>query len=72
MPYLVVRTDVRAVTADAVDAPRLARDEVIEPERWRQSATAQSRDTALRLARAFAASGAVRSGRQRVKVIRLT
>jgi hypothetical protein len=71
MPYLIVRTDVRQVSAEAVDAPKYARDERSDPERRRQTAMAESRDTALHMARAFASSGPVRSGRQRVKVIRL-
>jgi hypothetical protein len=71
MPYLIVRTDVRQVSVEAVDAPRYARDERSDPERRRQTAMAESRDAALHMARAFASSGPVRSGRQRVKVIRL-
>jgi len=72
MPYLIVRTDVRQVSEEAVDAFDHARDERSAPERRRQTAIAESRDAALHLARALAASGPVRSGRQRVKVIRLT
>jgi hypothetical protein len=72
MPYLIVRTDVRQVSDATVDARDHARDERSAPERRRQTATAESRDAALHMARALAACGPVRSGRQRVKVIRLT
>jgi hypothetical protein len=71
MSYLIVRTDVRQVSEEAVDAANYARDERNAPERRRQTAMAESRDAALHMARAFASSGPVRSGRQRVKVIRL-
>jgi hypothetical protein len=47
------------------------RDERRIPETRRQVASATDRDAALRMARALAACGAVRAGRQRVKVIRL-
>jgi hypothetical protein len=67
MRYLIVRTDIRA----AVDGSTLPRDERRYPEIRRQTATAEDWDSALHLARALAACGAVRSGRQRVKVIRL-
>jgi hypothetical protein len=67
MRFLIVRTDVRA---HDVDSGQL-RDERRCPEHRRQVASAQDRDAALHLARALAACGAVRSGRQRVKVIRL-
>ncbi|HEY7177442.1 MAG TPA: hypothetical protein VH442_21200 [Micromonosporaceae bacterium] len=72
MPYLIVRTDVRQVSTETVDATDHARDERSAPERRRQTAIAESRDVALHMARALASSGPVRSGRQRVKVIRLT
>ena len=71
MPYLIVRTDVRQVSSEAVDASDHARDERSSPERRRQTAIAESREVALHMAGALAASGSVRSGRQRVKVIRL-
>jgi hypothetical protein len=67
MRYLIVRTDIRAATDDT----SLPRDERRYPETRRKTATAEDWDSALRLARALAACGAVRSGRQRVKVIRL-
>jgi hypothetical protein len=68
MRYLIVRTDIRA----AVDDSALPRDERRRPETRRQTATAEDWDSALHLARALTACGAVRSGRQRVKVIRLS
>ena len=64
--YLIVRTDVR--DPGGLDQPR---DERRRPETRRQVASAADRDAALHMARALAACGAVRSGRQRVKVIRL-
>jgi hypothetical protein len=67
MRYLIVRTDIRAATDDSP----IPRDERRYPETRRQTATAEDWDSALHLARALAACGAVRSGRQRVKVIRL-
>jgi hypothetical protein len=67
MRYLIVRTDIRAATGDS----SIPRDERRYPETRRQTATAEDWDSALHLARALAACGAVRSGRQRVKVIRL-
>jgi hypothetical protein len=72
MPYLVIRTDVRPVTEQVVDATDHARDERHEPERRRQTAVAETFDIAMRLARALSsACGDVRTGRQRVKVIRV-
>ena len=67
MRYLIVRTDVREHDTET-PAPR---DERCCPEHRRQVATAQDREAALHLARALSSCGAVRSGRQRVKVIRL-
>ena len=69
MPYLVIRTDVRSVPEEIV-GPRF-RDERSEPETRRQTATADNFDAAMRMARALAACGQVRAGRQRVKVIRI-
>jgi hypothetical protein len=66
MRYLIVRTEVREP-----GGPELTRDERRRPETRRQVASAADRDAAMHLARALAACGAVRSGRQRVKVIRL-
>ncbi len=68
MRFLIVRTDVREHDREGSGQRR---DERRCPEHRRQVASAQDRDTALHLARALAACGAVRSGRQRVKVIRL-
>lgn len=68
MRYLIVRTDVRE---PGLDGPAQARDERRYPETRRQVASAVDREAALRMARALAACGAVRAGRQRVKVIRL-
>ncbi|GLY22948.1 hypothetical protein [Micromonospora sp. NBRC 101691] len=73
MRFLIVRTDIR--TADDTDlaaawstGDRL-RDETTAPEPRRQVLHADDRDAALRLARALAAVGRVRAGRQRVKVL---
>jgi hypothetical protein len=75
MRYLIVRTEVRAVGPDEVVAAWAGgariRDEQTDPEPRRQIVSAEDRDAALSLARALAAVGAVRSGRQRIKVVRL-
>lgn len=68
MRYLIVRTEIRA---PAPDGSALPRDERRLPETRRQTATAEDWASALHMARALAACGAVRAGRQRVKVIRL-
>jgi hypothetical protein len=68
MRYLIVRTDVRE---PGTDSPLPTRDEHRRPENRRQVASAADRDAAMHLARALSACGAVRAGRQRVKVIRL-
>jgi hypothetical protein len=75
MRFMIVRTDIRHTAPDEVSAAvssgyRL-RDERISPETRRQTMTAEDRDAAMHLARALAACGPVRSGRQRVKVIKL-
>jgi len=67
MRYLIVRTEVRE---QDLDGPGM-RDERRRPEHRRQVASAHDRESAMHMARALAACGAVRSGRQRVKVIRL-
>jgi hypothetical protein len=76
MRYLIVRTDVRTVDPDEITAAwadgNRIRDERTIPEPRRQTVCADSREAALNLARALAAVGAVRSGRQRVKVVRVT
>ncbi len=64
MPYLILRTDVRA-------NDQSGRYERTKREVRRASATTDSWDAAMRMARAFSACGSVRSGRQRVTVIRL-
>ncbi len=75
MRYLIVRTEVRPFAPEEVlasfmdDAP--LRDESTAPEQRRQVAEADNLDSALQLAKALASVGAVRSGRQRVKVVRL-
>lgn len=75
MRFLIVRTEVRSYAPEEVvasfmeDAP--LRDESTTPEQRRQVAEADNLDSALQLARALASVGAVRSGRQRVKVVRL-
>jgi hypothetical protein len=75
MRYLVVRTDVHhcgpAELDEAISAGQPVRDERTSPEPRRQTATADDFESALRLARALSAGGAVRNGRQRVKVLRL-
>lgn len=73
MRFLIVRTDIRnAAEADLAtvwaNGGRL-RDEQTSPEPRRQILHADDRDAALCLARALAAVGAVRSGRQRIKVL---
>ncbi|RKF26779.1 hypothetical protein [Micromonospora globbae] len=75
MRFLIVRTDIRAM-ADAEIAAAWAgghrlRDETTAPEPRRQVVHAEDRDAALLLARALASVGAVRAGRQRVKVLPL-
>ncbi|MEK8109437.1 hypothetical protein NKG94_42240 [Micromonospora sp. M12] len=76
MRFLIVRTDIRAVAdgdivAAWADGHRL-RDETTTPEPRRQIVHAEDRDAALLLARALAAVGAVRAGKQRVKVLPLS
>jgi hypothetical protein len=75
MHYLVVRTEVRQLTPEELAAAWAkgvpARDERLSPECRRQTAFAHNLESALHLARALATVGAVRAGRQRVKVIRL-
>lgn len=75
MRYLIVRTDVRAMNPDEVIAAWAGgsriRDERTTPEPRRQTVSAEDREAALSLARALASVGAVRAGRQRVKVVRV-
>jgi len=75
MHYLVVRTEVRQLTPEELAAAWAAgvpaRDERVWPECRRQTAFAHNLESALHLARALATVGAVRAGRQRVKVLRL-
>ncbi|WP_446216779.1 hypothetical protein [Micromonospora sp. IBHARD004] len=73
MRFLIVRTDIRAAADNDIAAAwagggRL-RDETTTPEPRRQVVHAEDREAALVLARALATVGAVRSGRQRVKVL---
>lgn len=75
MRFLIVRTDVRAIADDDLstawaEGQRL-RDEKTTPEPRRQTVRADNREAALLLARALSAVGSVRSGRQRIKVVRL-
>ncbi|WP_329104242.1 hypothetical protein OG792_29140 [Micromonospora sp. NBC_01699] len=75
MRFLIVRTDIRTAAADDLatiwaGGGRL-RDEQTSPEHRRQIARADDLDAALILARALSTVGAVRSGRQRVKVVPL-
>jgi hypothetical protein len=75
MQYLIVRTEIRAVDPDAVVAAWAdgtpIRDERTDPEPRRQIVSAEDREAALGLARALAAGGAGRSGRPRIKVVRV-
>jgi hypothetical protein len=75
MRFLIVRTDVRTVapdeaTATWADGGRV-RDERTTPEPRRQTACADDREAAMHLARALSSVGAVRAGRQRIKVVRV-
>ncbi len=73
MRFLIVRTDIRAAADDELAAVwaqgECLRDEQTAPEQRRQTVRADDRDAALLLARALSSVGAVRSGRQRVKVL---
>ena len=73
MRFLVVRTEIRAAAADDLTAAWSdggpLRDEKTSPEPRRQVVRADNLDAALLLARALSTVGAVRSGRQRVKVV---
>jgi hypothetical protein len=73
MRFLIVRTDIRAAADDDLAAAwavgKRLRDEQSTPELRRQTLRAEDRDAALVLARALSTVGAVRSGRQRVKVV---
>lgn len=75
MRYLIVKTDIRSVAPDELTIAwshgHRIRDERKTPERRRQTMFAEDRDAALHLARALAAVGPVRDGRQRIKVVRL-
>ncbi|TDC82585.1 hypothetical protein E1193_11280 [Micromonospora sp. KC606] len=75
MSFLIVRTDIRAAAdidlAAAWAGGGLLRDETTAPEPRRQIVHAEDREAALLLARALSSVGAVRSGRQRVKVLPL-
>lgn len=73
MRFLIVRTDIRTaaetdLAAVWADGGRL-RDETTTPEPRRQVVHAEDRDAALLLARALSTVGAVRAGKQRVKVL---
>lgn len=73
MRYLIIRTDVRAVAVDEMAAAwshgQPVRDERSQPEPRRQTATADDLPAALTLARALSATGSVRAGRCRVKIL---
>jgi hypothetical protein len=75
LQYAVVRTDIRRLTPADLTAAwaggSYARDERTSPEPRRQVAFADSLEAALHLARALTSVGLVRSGRQRIKVVRL-
>ncbi|MFI6267121.1 hypothetical protein [Micromonospora sp. NPDC051006] len=76
MRFLIVRTDIRSVADGDIAAAwaggHRLRDETTAPEPRRQIVHADDRDAALILARALATVGAVRAGRQRVKVLPLS
>ncbi|MEU7589462.1 hypothetical protein AB0A95_24580 [Micromonospora sp. NPDC049230] len=76
MRFLIVRTDIRSVADGDIAAAwvdgHLLRDETTAPEPRRQIVHADDRDAALLLARALATVGAVRAGKQRVKVLPLS
>lgn len=73
MRFLIVRTDIRTAADEELAAAWAdggpLRDEMTTPESRRQIVHAEDRDAALLLARALSTVGAVRSGRQRVKVV---
>ncbi|MCX4470149.1 hypothetical protein C5N14_03060 [Micromonospora sp. MW-13] len=75
MRFLIVRTDIRSAAdidiAAAWAGGGRVRDETASPEPRRQVVHAEDRDAALLLARALSTVGAVRSGKQRVKVLPL-
>lgn len=75
MRFLIIRTDIQtpaeAELTAALAPGRRLRDERTSPEPRRQVVHAEDREAALLLARALAQVGAVRAGRQRVKVLRL-
>ena len=75
MRFLIVRTEVRTKAPDEVTEAwvlgGLVRDERTEPEERRQTASADDWDAAMHLARALSSVGAVKAGRQRVKVVRI-
>lgn len=73
MRFLIVRTEIRTAADTDIAAVwagggRL-RDETTTPEPRRQVVHAEDRDAALLLARALSTVGAVRAGKQRVKVL---
>ncbi|MEU3453169.1 hypothetical protein ABZ671_06160 [Micromonospora sp. NPDC006766] len=73
MRFLIVRTEIRNAADTDIAAAWAGggrvRDETTTPEPRRQVVHAEDRDAALLLARALACVGAVRAGRQRVKVL---
>ncbi|HEY3011091.1 MAG TPA: hypothetical protein VGJ63_23965 [Micromonosporaceae bacterium] len=75
MRFLIVRTEVRTKAPDDVtDAWALGghvRDERSDPEQRRQTVSADDWGAAMHLARALSSVGAVKAGRQRVKVVRI-
>ena len=70
MSYLIVRTDVRSPD-DSMDQSDHIHDGRTGREIRRQTAIPETWEAAMRMARALSACGQVRSGRQRVKVIRI-
>jgi hypothetical protein len=73
MRFLIVRTDIRAAAAGDLAAVWASggrlRDEQTAPELRRQTVHAEDLDAAMVLARALSTVGAVRAGRQRIKVV---
>jgi hypothetical protein len=71
MSYLIVRADVRS-SDDSMDQSDHIGDSHPGPEIRRQTAIAETWEAAMRMARALSSCGQVRSGRQCVKVIRIS
>jgi hypothetical protein len=75
MRYLIVRTEIRPMAANDLRAAWIGgsrpRDEPSSPETRRQMLSTDDLDSALKLAKALSAGGLVRTGRHRIKIVRL-